>query len=130
MIANMAQPKTGRKLSRAQVQEILERNARLYKSDENFVAYLVELGLYLLEYEYDWSDSGAEPPPMRGVTPPERLGTPMLSAPRVSSRPVGSDSTFKGMRPAAITPFGRNCPHCGVRIGDELICPSCRNLTR
>lgn len=57
----------GRKLSRAEIREVLERNAELYRDDENLVPYIVELAMYMLEYEYDWSESAAEPPDSRAA---------------------------------------------------------------
>ena len=50
-------PKGRRRLSRTQIIEILERNAELYK-DENFIPYVVELAIYLVEYEYDRDKDG------------------------------------------------------------------------
>lgn len=154
MVAVMTQPKAKKKLSRAQVQEILERNAQLHRSDENFVPYLVELALYLLEYEYDWTESGAEPPSDRPSTPSAAPGPAKSEKPLMGGSLLGS--ALKPIRPVtppevrpssglpanpplppprllrggARTPAGRTCMHCGTQIGDELICPSCRNLTR
>ncbi|MBI3735479.1 hypothetical protein HY256_03090 [Candidatus Sumerlaeota bacterium] len=122
MAGDLPPGKTARKLSRAQVMEILERNCRLYKDENTFVPYLVELALYLLEYEYDWGESGAPPPKFPGSADGGRGSS--LAPPRPSAKPGVQ------IRPAAITPGSRNCPHCGTAIGDELICPSCRNLTR
>jgi hypothetical protein len=51
-----------RGLSRAQVQEILERNAQLYRSENHFVSYFIDLAIYLLECEYDWADASLPPP--------------------------------------------------------------------
>jgi hypothetical protein len=56
-----------RRLNRAQIQEILERNISLYREEEHFATYLIELALYLMEYEYDWAESGAAPPALRGA---------------------------------------------------------------
>jgi hypothetical protein len=51
-----------RRLTRTQIQEILERNAALYREEPHFTTYIVDLALYLLEYEYDWANAGIEPP--------------------------------------------------------------------
>src|SRR4051812_14636442 len=55
-------PKPRRKMTRSQIIDILERNVSLYREEESFVHYLVELAVYLMEYEYDWSESSASPP--------------------------------------------------------------------
>ncbi|GEM_PF-2676974 len=118
-------PRSPRKLTRRQVEDILERNVRLYKDEELFIPYLVELAVYLLEYEYDWSESGAEPPPARPAAGTktaarERGGTLSDSGPILSSIARIFDS--RG---------GRRCPHCASAISEEdIICPVCHNFTR
>jgi hypothetical protein len=117
-------PKARRRLTRAQVQEILERNIKLYKDEESFITYLVDLAIYLLEYEYNWEESYAQPPDhIKAVPapPPKRVidrftredGTEII---KLVSRPVE-----RGREP-------RPCPNCGSIIQDESICPQCRNV--
>lgn len=133
MAGELPQSKTGRKLSRAQVQEILERNCRLYKDENTFVPYLVELAMYLLEYEYDWADSGAAPPKFAESRvqdlkkPLPAAGAPAPSISDPLKRNMRQISTIK---PRSLTPRGRVCPHCGQAVGDELLCPHCQNMTR
>lgn len=79
MAAKTNDTQTGRKLSRWEIQEILERNAELWKGDESFVTYMVELAMYLLEYEYDWSQSGTAPPEERRAKRPAPVGGPLRS---------------------------------------------------
>ncbi len=137
MAGNIPQPKTGRKLSRAQVQEILERNAKLYKGEGNLVPYLVELALYLLEYEYDWEQSGASGPlkeyqpasfgesssAIKGIT---------RSLRDTQARARDTQTRARDTQIGAATPkSSRTCLHCGGKLADDdVICPSCRNLTR
>lgn len=129
--------KTRRKLSRQQVIDILERNVALYKDEQQFVHYLVELAVYLMEYEYDWAESGLAPPmqvtteanppqPVKeqatpGGTPPPRDNDPN----RGNGRNVSSK-----LQSRTITPGPHTCPYCGNDVGAALICPSCKNLTR
>ncbi|HOE96572.1 MAG TPA: hypothetical protein PLS90_12175 [Candidatus Sumerlaeota bacterium] len=110
------------KLSRAELLEVLERNVQLYREEEAFVPYLVELAVYLLEYEYDWSQSGGHPAnrDMKPVDPPsfsriQRQGDSFGMA-------LSLQTNRRNRR--------RRCPHCGVEVGDEIVCPSCRNMTR
>lgn len=133
MAGDLPQSKTGRKLSRAQVQEILERNCRLYKDENTFVPYLVELAMYLLEYEYDWTDSGA-PAPSKFADPrlTDFKKTP-ITAPKSSdplTKPLAGMKQISTIRPRSMTPRNRICPHCGQAVGDELLCPHCQNMTR
>ncbi len=116
-------PRARRKLNRAQVAEILERNVQLYKGEESFVHYLIDLALYLLEYEYDWSQSGLEQP--RNTT---GAGTTTHDKPNTNNtnpRVVSIQSNAGSLKP-----LKRVCPYCGVMVGDMLECPSCHNLTR
>ncbi|MCE5230074.1 hypothetical protein LLG95_10815 [bacterium] len=116
-------PRPRRKLNRAQIAEILERNVQLYKGEESFVHYLIDLALYLLEYEYDWSQSGTDPRQNTtgsGNTTGNKTD-PEKAAPRVVSIQSNSSS---------LKPLRRTCPYCGSLVGDALECPSCHNLTR
>jgi hypothetical protein len=117
----------------------------------------VELALYLLEYEYDWAESGveppgvAQPPPPNGRLPAARVNTP---APAASRTPVPSHPHRTPVTPIApATPpptdtrrivsaklqqpndeahraVSAACPYCGTDIGDAPLCPTCRNLVR
>ena len=117
--------KMRRKLSRAQIQEILERNLNLYKDEASFIPYLVELAIYLLEFEYNWENSGAEPP---NELPPH----PDDLEPVDGVVEKGNAKIFhKLIDTAAGASAKRDCPHCGVSMGsEELTCPNCHNLTR
>jgi hypothetical protein len=119
-------PKARRKLTRAQVQEILERNIKLYKDEESFITYLVDLAIYLLEYEYNWEESYAQPP--------EHLDTVPAAPPkRVADRFTREDGTeiIKLIsRPVERHREPRPCPNCGTTVQDESICPRCRNMVQ
>jgi hypothetical protein len=114
-------PKPRRKLSRSQITEILERNASLYKNEEAFIHYIVELALYLVEYEYDWAESGAQPPAFPAAHDNSTPSNPAASSPRI----LAVQQCARALKPAK-----RECPYCGNMVGDALVCPSCKNLTR
>lgn len=139
----MSQTRVRRKLSRSQIVEILERNVTLYKNNDDFVHYLVELGLYLLEYEYDWSErAGSQPPPhirKRGEGEAEAAAVqdeePLK--PAGEAKPVAENKSVEGklISPAihVSSPHvsvKRKCPFCGTEVGDALVCHKCKNLTR
>lgn len=112
--------KVRRKLNKSQVTDILERNVALYREEDNFVHYLVDLAVYLMEYEYDWSESGATPPKCLGHendTPPP--------SPAINSRSMMNVLTNEGLLAAR-----RTCPYCGGVVGEQIICPTCRNITK
>lgn len=122
-----AQIKPRRKLNKAQVLEILERNMSLYRHEDNFHHYLIDLAVYLLEYEYDWSDSG-EPPPNLKPRPED--------APLRSAAPPPATSNGKRvsvpLQPGAAqrSRITRECPFCGGEVGESGICTKCRNVAR
>lgn len=119
-------PRARRKLTRNQVQEILERNVKLYRDEDSFVPYLVELAIYLLEYEYNWEESGAAAPINLPSLPDEE-------EPGVGMVDRGDRQIFKKITTSAnSTGSDRNalCPHCGFPTGEGPICHNCKNLTR
>ena len=119
------QNKARRRMNRRQIQEIIERNIELYKDEDSFSSYLVELAIYLLEYEYDWDESDAERPQSLPVHPEE--GRP------VSGVVVKENDTkvYHKISPSIQTKHDLECPHCGAAIKENtLICPNCRNLAR
>lgn len=119
-------PKARRKLSRNQVQEILERNIKLYKDEESFITYLVDLAIYLLEYEYNWEESYA--------LPPEHLEeVDAAIRKRVAdkfTREDGTEIIRLVSRPVERHRQQRACPNCGQIIQDETVCPQCRNIVQ
>jgi len=117
----LTKAKARRKLSRTQVIDILERNVELYKDEDLFVRYLVELAVYLMEYEYNWEDAAVETPNL-----PER---PNGHRPQIEKR--DNKIIFSMLTPTSQRSQSRHfCPFCGTEVGELLICPSCRNLTR
>jgi hypothetical protein len=115
--------KSRRKLSRNEITDILQRNVSLYRDEDTFVPYLIELAVYLLEYEYDWSQSENIPANLRQR--PEDL-------PRETNiHERGGSSVAAKINPGARLTKQKECPFCGTRLGVEtLICPSCKNMTR
>ncbi len=119
-------PKARRKLSRSQVQEILERNIKLYKDEDSFITYLVDLAIYLLEYEYNWEESYAQPPDHLDaveVQPPKRIADKF-------TRDDGTEIIRLVSRPVERHRESRACPNCGQEVRDETVCPQCRNIVQ
>lgn len=119
-------PKARRKLSRSQVQEILERNSKLYKDEDSFVTYLVDLAIYLLEYEYNWEESYAQPPDHVAelpAQPPKRVADKF-------TREDGTEIIRLISRPVERRRDPRPCPSCGTMVKDDPICPHCRNVVQ
>jgi len=111
--------KSRRKLNKTQIIEILERNAAIYRDEENFVHYLVELAVYLMENEYDWPEGS-------GGAPPQKTETPVNDTPTEHREKL----VFARVSNHTPVPARKVCPYCGAEVGDVLICPTCRNLTK
>jgi hypothetical protein len=123
-------PRGRRKLNKSQIIDILERNVALYKEEENFVHYLVELTVYLMEYEYDWAESAQ---PKGNTTSDSNNLSPISSNTLPPAEAPRGNNIQKG--PARIQIEARAlsrhlCPYCGTNVGELLICPACRNVTR
>jgi hypothetical protein len=121
MAEQQIKAKARRKLNRGQIIDILERNVELYKEEDLFVHYLVELAIYLMEYEYNWDGSDVEMPSL-----PERPEGPRPQIAKKENKVIVSMLTPTSQR----SNLRHFCPFCGTEVGELLICPSCRNLTR
>jgi hypothetical protein len=117
-------PKARRKLTRAQVQDILERNVKLYKDEDSFITYLVDLAIYLLEYEYNWDESYAQPPEHIENAP----DPPVKRVIDRFTREDGTEIIKLVSRPVERRRDPRPCPNCGSIVQDEAVCPRCRNV--
>ena len=115
-------PGPRRRLNKEEITEILERNITLFKDKENFLHYLVELAIHLLEYEYDWSESGSRPANLNERT--EDL-SPKSSVDNRNGRLISTT-----LNPSARNSQPRNCRICGEEVGDRSVCPKCHNLAR
>lgn len=147
---NAKNSKIRRKLNKSQIVDILERNVALYKDEENFVHYLVDLAVYLLEFEYDWADSDLAASSSRapiesrplatiqsipgaggaaGTHGPNGVNIPISANGAADTKKVYSQAKAQPQA-QALNAKRQSCPYCGTVIGDVLVCPSCRNLTR
>ena len=115
--------RTRRKLTRRQIQEILERNCKLYKDEESFIPYVIELALYLLEYEYDWTDSGAEPPARVASHEDDRELRAIAGIPGPVKAYRDANATTTSL------PGHDTCALCGAALNGAMLCPNCRSLT-
>jgi hypothetical protein len=128
-------------MNREQIVAILRRNASQFKENERFVDYLVDLTLYLLQYEYDWNDSDqcgpqtvaspkAPRPEQQAKPATKSFAKPPGTAPPVNPEP--KTIRISGhVTPPPLAPADRECPHCGTEVDrSQLICPLCHNLTR
>lgn len=103
------------KLSKKEIIDILERNVELYQKEANFMAYLVELAIHLVHYQYDAkkdlseASSGAEP------ELEARQGLPKKSEKVITDM----QSAFSVKKRKSV------CPFCGTKVDKGVRCPTC-----
>lgn len=140
-------------LTREEVLDILRRNVALYKNEPEFVNYIVDLSLYLLEHlaeseEQDpgnWSkgredkgvpvfqldnvdaeeDKDLPLPPMVGKDAKEDGDSKM---PRVLIDKGGRTRVYKVYRPHTVTSEQAHCPICGSETKGLRNCPNCGHV--
>ena len=103
------------RLSRTEISDILKRNFDLYKDEPNFVDYLVELAIYLIQYQFD---------PKKEEAPTNSRELEDDIAPAIEAEGARVVSSLTNMRPR--TSNNRMCPICGIMgTGAGQACPGC-----
>ncbi len=106
----VTQPK--KTLSKDEIIDILRRNARLFKDEPDFVNYIVDLAMYLLE---EMLDLKAE-----NRTPATRF--------KATSKDIKDiHKVFDRFTTAQASP--RMCPICGSPVEGKRKCPNCDSMT-
>ena len=107
----VSEPK--KKLSKEEIIEILRRNAQLFKNEPEFVTYIVDLAIYLIEDLLDQEDKKEIPEKTIKASPKE-----MKEIQGVFRR-FGADRFQK-----------RACPMCGCPVEEgKRKCPNCDAMT-
>ena len=100
------------KLSKEEIIEILRRNAQLFKDEPEFVKYIVDLAMYLIENYLDAAAlQGALERPFE--VPPKEVQNVYRVFQRFST----------GRTPA------HACPICGADTEGRRKCPNCNAMT-
>lgn len=136
------------------MQEILERNVELYKEETSFVPYLIELAVYLLEFEYDWKDVDGSPGDKNPARTPSQSPTPYIIPESSGSAAADRMAAVSPPKSIAATPqvtplmedserridriisgggkkkesAQHTCPTCGAEAGTDSLCPQCHTL--
>lgn len=97
------------KLTRQELEEILKINVQLYKNEEQFHNYITELIIYLMRYEFDWSEFDDIP-----LIDKERMVAPLPEPRRLASK-----------KQQVV------CPYCRTNLFEEsMFCPFCQGRLR
>jgi hypothetical protein len=107
----VSQPK--KKMDKGEIIEVLRRNAKMFKDEPEFVTYIVDLAMYLIENYLEQLPDGkpAEEKPFQATS------KEVQNVYRVFQR----FSTGK-------TP-PRSCPFCGADTEGRRKCPNCDAMT-
>jgi len=106
----VSQPK--KRLSKEEIIEILRRNAQLFKNEPEFVTYIVDLAMYLIENFLELKETQKDVPERNKVSTRE-----IKAAYDVFER-FGTEK-----------PQQRTCPVCGVNVENKRKCPNCNSMT-
>lgn len=117
--------KTGKqKFSKEEIIDILKRNISLYRDEEEFVQYIVDLAMYLVEHRiYNGSDHGGEGRPRSEDTGPvRRRKDGLVKTDHEVYTQLKKHSTRSDARPAL-------CRMCGAPTHGKVTCPNCGNMS-
>ena len=99
-------------LTKEEILDILRRNARLFKDEPEFVTYIVDLAMYLIENHLEQGEQ-KEP-----------------SKPPFKASPKEIQDVYRAFERFATgkTPT-RSCPVCGAPAEGKQVCPNCDAMT-
>ena len=115
--------RTKQKFSRDEIIEILKRNMPIYREDEKFVQYIVDLATYLVEYRVNQIEEA------------ERVQAAVTEAQqnkrRSLSRTFQRDVELQGVLRKHATKLDSNsmCRMCGAPTQGRLVCFHCGSMT-
>jgi len=92
--------------------EILKRNVSLFKEEKDFVEYIVDLAMYLIEFHLDENT-----PLSKEMNLDERLKEETQARYRIFKK-------FGDTHPRP-----KNCRFCGAPTEGKTRCPNCNNMT-
>jgi rubrerythrin len=110
----VSEPK--KRMNKDQIIEVLRRNARLFKDEPEFVTYIVDLAIYLIENYLESGDADEKAKRVSGATF------------RASDKELKEmyrlfDRFATGKTPA------KTCPMCGCAVEGKRKCPNCDAMT-
>jgi len=106
----VSQPK--KKLTKEEIIDILRRNAKLFRNEPEFITYIVDLALYLIE---DMLDRGE---------PKKTTDTPFQVSPQEIKQVYSVLQHFSSEKS-----HKRTCPLCGCATEGKRKCPNCDAMT-
>jgi hypothetical protein len=96
------------RLTRDEIVDILKRNVEIYRNEPQFLGYIVDLALYLVEYKFD-----RETPAKEEVEEPS---------------PYTRPTVYKVFSHYSAIKKEKHCHLCGAPMGEDRKCPVCGNV--
>jgi hypothetical protein len=112
------------KMSREELVEALRRNVLQYRDDGEFVQYVIDLALYLVEYRLH---QGREAEMAREIIAAKPKSVDMAKLAETRKR----DQELQAVLKRHAKPKAKNaaCKMCGAPTEGKAICPHCGNMT-
>ena len=117
----MAVSEPKKKMTKDEIIDILRRNARLFKDEADFVAYIVDLAMYLLENCLE--ESVKQQPAKAEVPPFKATKKEVKEVLSVFDRFSSGKTQVKHRTPV------RSCHVCGAPVHGKRRCPNCNAMT-
>jgi hypothetical protein len=123
MVETMTFKKGKQKFSKEEIIDILKRNVALFKDEEEFVQYVVDLATYLIEHRIQTSSTTPDPT----ATDPGSAIMPRKDLWRTRERDQELYGVLKKHAPHGQRPA--NCRMCGAPTRGLVTCPNCGNMS-
>jgi rubrerythrin len=112
------------KVTREELVEALRRNVLQYRDDGEFVQYVIDLALYLVEYRLY---QGRELEKARTILASKPKSPDIEKLEETRKRDQELQAVLK--RHATVKPKTATCRMCGAPTEGKMICPHCGNMT-
>ena len=123
------------KFTKGEIIDILKRNVSLFRDEDEFVQYIVDLAMYLVEHRlYNTSEAGEggneeknAPEVISPTRTPEGIEKRSDRFTRTRER---DKELYRVLKKHSTRSDARtNCRMCGAPTGGAAICPNCGNMS-
>lgn len=113
------------KFTQQEIIDILKRNVNLFRDEEEFVQYIVDLALYLVEHRLYTGNETQEHYPIRSATQPVIV---KRNERYMRTRERDEELYHVLKKHSTRTDVGNCCRMCGAPANGRATCPNCGNM--